>query len=85
MLLKLCMLKIPDSRSSTVFCLNTNAASIFGEQRKLEPMPPERKARWRKEISWLLSVSDYIVEFVPSQQKSKDGTSMEVIQSLFSF
>lgn len=41
-------------------------------------MSEERKARWRKEINWLLSVSDYIVEFVPSQQKSKDGTNIEV-------
>ncbi|XP_016540517.2 rop guanine nucleotide exchange factor 12 [Capsicum annuum] len=55
------------------------AASVFGEQKKLEPMSEERKERWRKEISWLLSVSDYIVEFVPSQQKSKDGTNMEVM------
>ncbi|KAK4344260.1 hypothetical protein RND71_037354 [Anisodus tanguticus] len=53
------------------------AASVFGEQWKLEAMSQERKARWRKEINWLLSVSDYIVEFVPSQQKSKDGTNME--------
>ncbi|KAA8534964.1 hypothetical protein F0562_029967 [Nyssa sinensis] len=55
------------------------AASVFGEQRKLEPMPAERKARWRKEIDWLLSVTDNIVELVPSQQKSKDGTSMEIM------
>ncbi|PIN08138.1 hypothetical protein CDL12_19293 [Handroanthus impetiginosus] len=55
------------------------AASVFGEQWKLEPMSPERKARWRKEIGWLLSVTDYIVEFVPSQQKSKDGTNMEIM------
>jgi len=41
-------------------------------------MPPERKARWRKEIDWLLSVTDYVVEMVPTQQKSKDGSSMEV-------
>lgn len=57
------------------------AASVFGEQRKLEPMPPETKARWRKEIDWLLSVTDHIVEFVPSQQVSKDGTNMEVPSS----
>ena len=56
-----------------------NAASVFGEQSKLEPMSTERKTRWRKEIEWLLSVTDHIVEFVPSQQKSKDGTNMEVI------
>lgn len=55
------------------------AASVFGEIKKLEPMPPERKARWRKEIDWLLSVTDYIVELVPSKQKLKDGTVMEVI------
>lgn len=41
-------------------------------------MPPERKARWRKEIDWLLSVTDYIVELVPSKQKGKDGSTMEV-------
>lgn len=55
------------------------AASVFGEESKLEPMSPERKSRWRKEIEWLLSVTDHIVEFVPSQQKSMDGTNMEVI------
>ncbi|XP_024022513.1 rop guanine nucleotide exchange factor 12 [Morus notabilis] len=55
------------------------AASVFGEQSRLEPMSAERKARWRKEIDWLLCVTDYIVEFVPSQQKSKDGTQMEIM------
>jgi len=44
-------------------------------------MPPERKARWRKEIDWLLSVTDYIVEMVPVQQKNKDGSMMEVTLS----
>ncbi|KAF6161651.1 hypothetical protein GIB67_017289 [Kingdonia uniflora] len=55
------------------------AASVFGEQSKLEPMGPERKVRWRKEIEWLLSVTDHVVEFVPSQQVSKDGTNMEIM------
>ncbi|XVF88557.1 hypothetical protein PTKIN_Ptkin19aG0060300 [Pterospermum kingtungense] len=55
------------------------AASVFGEKGKLEPMAPERKARWRKEMDWLLSVTDHIVEFVPSQQKLKDGTNMEIM------
>ncbi|KAL1804803.1 hypothetical protein DCAR_0830624 [Daucus carota subsp. sativus] len=55
------------------------AASVFGEQRKLEPMAPDRKSRWKKEVDWLLSVTDYIVEFVPSQQKAKDGTTMEIM------
>ncbi|KAL2338068.1 hypothetical protein Fmac_012514 [Flemingia macrophylla] len=55
------------------------AAAVFGEQKRLEPMPPERKARWRKEIDLLLSVTDYIVEMVPVQQKNKDGSTMEVM------
>ncbi|XP_009777895.1 rop guanine nucleotide exchange factor 12-like [Nicotiana sylvestris] len=55
------------------------AASVFGELKRLEPMPAETKAKWRKEIGWLLSVTDHIVEFVPCNQKSKDGTNMEVM------
>ncbi|KAL5756075.1 hypothetical protein ACOSP7_020500 [Xanthoceras sorbifolium] len=59
--------------------ITNTAASVFGEQSRLEPMPAERKARWRREIDWLLCVTDYIVEFVPSQQKAKDGSSMEIM------
>ncbi|XP_008775803.3 rho guanine nucleotide exchange factor 8-like [Phoenix dactylifera] len=55
------------------------AASVFGEQRRLEPMSAERKARWHREIDWLLSVTDHIVEFVPSKQISKDGSHMEIM------
>ncbi|KAL6000682.1 Rho guanine nucleotide exchange factor 8 [Asimina triloba] len=44
------------------------AASVFGEQWRLEPMSAERKTRWRKEIDWLLSVTDHfeasIVEYM---------------------
>ncbi|PIA64961.1 hypothetical protein AQUCO_00100434v1 [Aquilegia coerulea] len=54
------------------------AASVFGEQHRLEPMSLERKARWRKETDWLLSVTDHIVEFVPSQQTS-NGVHMEIM------
>ncbi|KAJ8644768.1 hypothetical protein MRB53_006516 [Persea americana] len=45
--------------SSTLALSNaiTNlAASVFGEQWCLEPMSAERKARWRKEVDWLLSI-----------------------------
>ncbi|GMH13684.1 hypothetical protein Nepgr_015525 [Nepenthes gracilis] len=55
------------------------AASVFGEQRRLEPMAAERRERWRKEMDWLLSVTDHIVELVPSVQAAADGTSMEVM------
>ncbi|XP_024959064.1 rho guanine nucleotide exchange factor 8-like [Cynara cardunculus var. scolymus] len=55
------------------------AASVFGEQRKLEPMPEDRKMRWRKEVRWLLSVTDHIVEFVPYQHTARDGSNMEIM------
>ncbi|XP_030526508.1 rop guanine nucleotide exchange factor 12-like [Rhodamnia argentea] len=54
------------------------AASAFGEQKRLEPMAPETRARWKKEIDWLLSVTDHIVEMVPSQQKN-NGVNMEIM------
>ncbi|KAL6616099.1 hypothetical protein ACP70R_038369 [Stipagrostis hirtigluma subsp. patula] len=55
------------------------AASVFGEQRKLEPMAPDRKARWKKEVGWLLSVADHIVEFVAKKQTLDNGVEMEVM------
>ncbi|KAJ0586529.1 putative PRONE domain, Rop guanine nucleotide exchange factor [Helianthus annuus] len=54
------------------------AASVFGEISQLEPMSPDSKARWRKEIDWLLSVTDHIVEFVPSKQNT-NGIMMEIM------
>ncbi|KAG6413833.1 hypothetical protein SASPL_126548 [Salvia splendens] len=59
--------------------LTNLAASVFGEQSKLEPMSEERKARWKREVDWLVSVTDHIVEFVASEQKGKDGTNMEIM------
>ncbi|PWA74134.1 RHO guanyl-nucleotide exchange factor 12 [Artemisia annua] len=41
-------------------------------------MAPDSKARWRKEIDWLLSVTDHIVEFVPSMQHTNSVT-MEIM------
>ncbi|CAH8353746.1 unnamed protein product [Eruca vesicaria subsp. sativa] len=55
------------------------SASAFGEQRRLEPISEDRKERWRREIGWLLSVTDHIVEFSPTQQINKDGSSIEVM------
>lgn len=78
----MCFLANKFHRESS-FC-NENAASIFGEQKRLEPMTGEQKVRWRKEINWLLSVTDHIVEFVPSQQTSHNGVEMEVGLSIAS-
>ncbi|XP_042374627.1 rho guanine nucleotide exchange factor 8-like [Zingiber officinale] len=38
-------------------------------------MSAERKGRWQREIDWLLSVADHIVEFVPS----KGGANVEIM------
>jgi hypothetical protein len=54
------------------------ADSMFGEQMKLQPMYPETKENWRKEMGWLLSVIDHIVQFVPSRQMGKNGQFTEV-------
>lgn len=60
-----------------------NSASVFGEISRLEPMLPDRKTRWRKEMDWLLSVTDHIVEFVASKQNT-NGVNMEVNMISFS-
>ncbi|KAB2037313.1 hypothetical protein ES319_D03G066100v1 [Gossypium barbadense] len=65
--------------SNAITNLAVVPASVFGEQSRLEPMSTERKARWRKEMAWLLSVTDHIVELVPSHQKNKDGSDMEIM------
>ncbi|XP_043695493.1 rop guanine nucleotide exchange factor 14 [Telopea speciosissima] len=52
------------------------AASIFGELWKLEPLPEERKGRWRRELDWLLSPTHYMVELVPAKQ---NGGTLEIM------
>ncbi|KAJ0979578.1 hypothetical protein J5N97_015052 [Dioscorea zingiberensis] len=54
-------------------------ATIFGQLWRLEPLPAEKKSMWRREMQWLLSVSDHIVEFVPSWQTFPDGSKLEVM------
>ena len=55
-----------------------NTASVFGELWRLEPLPMKRRTMWRREMEWILSVSDHIVELVPSWQRYSDGSTMEV-------
>ncbi|KAJ8753848.1 hypothetical protein K2173_000102 [Erythroxylum novogranatense] len=54
-------------------------ATLFGQLWRLEPLPPEKKAMWRREMDWLLCVSDHIVELIPSWQTFPDGTKLEVM------
>lgn len=55
------------------------AATVFGELWKLESLAPQRKLMWRREMDWLLSVSDSIVELVPSVQEFPGGGSFEIM------
>ena len=63
--------------------LGVISVSVFGQLYKLEPLAEEQKIRWRREMGWILSVSDYIVDFVPSVQQMADGISTEVVSSLY--
>ncbi|KAB2029861.1 hypothetical protein ERO13_D05G184700v2 [Gossypium hirsutum] len=55
------------------------SASVFGELWKLEPLSPQRKMMWRREMDWLLCVSDSIVELKPSLQEFPGGGTFEVM------
>ncbi|KAK4483471.1 hypothetical protein RD792_010663 [Penstemon davidsonii] len=55
--------------------------SVFGQHQRLEPLNPEKKLMWKREMNCLLSVCDYIVEFSPTLQNLKDGTTLEVMTS----
>ncbi|KAJ6879407.1 rop guanine nucleotide exchange factor 3-like [Populus alba x Populus x berolinensis] len=54
---------------------------VFGQNLRLEPLKPEKKSMWKREMDCLLSVCDYIVEFIPKSQNLQDGTALEVMES----
>jgi hypothetical protein len=54
------------------------AATLFGQLWRLEPLAPEKKAMWRREMEWFLCVSDHVVELMPSWQTFPDGSKLEV-------
>ncbi|XP_061373532.1 rop guanine nucleotide exchange factor 3-like [Gastrolobium bilobum] len=56
-------------------------ATVFGQSLKLEPLKPEKKAMWKREMNCLLSVCDHIVEFAPTAQYLEDGTIVEMMSS----
>lgn len=55
------------------------SATVFGELWRLEPLAPQKKAMWLREMEWLLSVSDSIVELVPSLQQFPGGGTYEIM------
>ncbi|KAL1559453.1 Rop guanine nucleotide exchange factor 7, variant 2 [Salvia divinorum] len=54
-------------------------ASVFGRLWRLEPLPSEKRSLWRREMDWLLSVTDHIVELKPSWQTFPNGARVEVM------
>ncbi|KAM5556556.1 rop guanine nucleotide exchange factor 5 [Rosa sericea] len=54
-------------------------ATIFGQLWRLEPLPSEKKSMWKREMEWLICVSDHIVELIPSWQTFPDGKKLEVM------
>ncbi|KAJ4837268.1 Rop guanine nucleotide exchange factor 14 [Turnera subulata] len=55
------------------------AASVFGELWKLEPLPAEIKNKWQREMDWLLSPTNYMVELVPAKQNGANGRTLEIM------
>ncbi|PSS01270.1 Rop guanine nucleotide exchange factor like [Actinidia chinensis var. chinensis] len=55
------------------------AASVFGELWRLEPLSEDRKSKWRREMDWLLSPTNYMVELVPARQHGANGRTMEIM------
>ncbi|XP_022745358.1 rop guanine nucleotide exchange factor 5-like isoform X1 [Durio zibethinus] len=52
-------------------------ATIFGQLWRLEPIHEEKKSMWKREMEWLVSVSDHIVELIPSWQNFPAGSKLE--------
>ncbi|KAJ0667063.1 putative PRONE domain, Rop guanine nucleotide exchange factor [Helianthus annuus] len=55
------------------------SASVFGELWRLEPLALQKKVMWQREMEWLLSVGDSIVDLVPSIQHFPGGGTYEVM------
>ncbi|TYH95728.1 hypothetical protein ES332_A12G127000v1 [Gossypium tomentosum] len=56
-------------------------ATVFGQNLRLEPLNPEKKALWKREMDCLLSVCDYIVEFTPKSHNLRNGAAVEIMES----
>ncbi|KAI3707329.1 hypothetical protein L6452_25750 [Arctium lappa] len=54
--------------------------AVFGELWKLEPLPEERKNKWRREMEWLLAPTNYMVELVPAKQYGANGRTLEIMR-----
>ncbi|KAL8521500.1 hypothetical protein ACS0TY_011861 [Phlomoides rotata] len=59
--------------------INSLAASVFGELWKLEPLSEERKSKWQREMDWLISPTNHMVELVPAKQNGANGRALEIM------
>lgn len=55
------------------------AGTVFGELWKLEPLPEDKKNKWRREMDWLLSPTNYMVQLIPAKQCGPDGRTLEIM------
>lgn len=55
------------------------AGTVFGELWKLEPLAEEKKNKWRREMDWLLSPTNYMVQLIPAKQSGADGRTLEIM------
>ncbi|KAM7261698.1 hypothetical protein ACFE04_020775 [Oxalis oulophora] len=55
------------------------AVSVFGELWKLEPLPREKKNKWRREMDWMLSPTNHMVELVPAKQYGANGRTVDIM------
>ncbi|XP_071730555.1 rop guanine nucleotide exchange factor 14-like [Rutidosis leptorrhynchoides] len=55
------------------------AGTVFGELWKLEPLSEDKKNKWRKEMEWFLSPTNYMVQLVPAKQCGSDGRILEIM------
>ncbi|CAD6223784.1 unnamed protein product [Miscanthus lutarioriparius] len=54
-------------------------ATVFGTCHRLEPLSPEKRSMWNREMDCLLSICEYIVEFSPTVQTMPDGSTHDVM------
>ncbi|KAK3262731.1 hypothetical protein CYMTET_28427 [Cymbomonas tetramitiformis] len=55
------------------------AAATFGDLRRLAPLSQLNRAKWERELQWLLSPCEEIVERVPSTVRTPGGIECEVL------
>ncbi|KAG5592292.1 hypothetical protein H5410_042806 [Solanum commersonii] len=54
-------------------------ASVFGELWKLEPLAEDGRRKWKREMEWLLSPTNHMIELVPAKQTGSNGQKLEIM------